>query len=167
MRPLTLIVFFNFKQNLSKVFFISWYFSTSRISGTWIFYYVYYTQKTIRQCKISIWIVLIVKWRYFQFSTKFEKCLVYLHLKKCLLLCFPKYQLCKILKKCMRNYLIQWQIGHKKRKDSMETRTAFSWILKLTSTFGGSPSDSASSFFKIASASCFEAVRTLIDCYIC
>ena len=37
LRPLTLIFFLNFKQNLSKVFFISWYFSTSRIWGTWIF----------------------------------------------------------------------------------------------------------------------------------
>ena len=44
---------------------------------------------------------------------------------------------------------------HKKRKDSLETRGAFSWILILTWNFGGGRSDSASTFFKIASASWF------------
>ena len=45
--------------------------------------------------------------------------------------------------------------GHKKRKDSLETWAAFSWILILTWSFGGGLSNSASTFFKIASASWF------------
>ena len=45
--------------------------------------------------------------------------------------------------------------SHTKRKDSLETRAAFSWILILTWNFGGGPSDSASTFFKRASASYF------------
>ena len=45
--------------------------------------------------------------------------------------------------------------SHKKRKDSLETRAAFSWILILTWNFGGGPSDSASTFFKSVSAICF------------
>ena len=45
--------------------------------------------------------------------------------------------------------------SHKKRKDSQKTRTAFRWILILTWNFGGGRSDSASAFFKIASASWF------------
>ena len=43
--------------------------------------------------------------------------------------------------------------SHKKRKDSLETRAIFSWILILTWNFGGGRSGSASTFFKIASAS--------------
>ena len=45
--------------------------------------------------------------------------------------------------------------SHNKWKDSLKTRAAFSWISILTWIFGGSRSDSASTFFKIASASCF------------
>ena len=47
--------------------------------------------------------------------------------------------------------------SHKKRKDSLETRAVFSWILILTWNFGGGRSNSASTFFtfQIASASCF------------
>ena len=43
--------------------------------------------------------------------------------------------------------------SHRKRKDSLETLAAFSWILILTSNFRGGPSDSGWIFFKIASAS--------------
>ena len=43
--------------------------------------------------------------------------------------------------------------SHKKQKDSLETWAVFSWILLLTWNFGGGRSDSASIFFKIASAS--------------
>ena len=45
--------------------------------------------------------------------------------------------------------------SHKKWKDSLETRTVFSWSLILTWNFGGGRSDSASTLFKIASASWF------------
>ena len=45
--------------------------------------------------------------------------------------------------------------SHKKRKDSLETRAVFSWTLILTWNFGGGRGDSASTFFKIASASWF------------
>ena len=44
---------------------------------------------------------------------------------------------------------------HKKRKDSLETRAVFSWILILTWNFGGGQNNSASTFFKTASASWF------------
>ena len=45
--------------------------------------------------------------------------------------------------------------SHKKRKDSPKVRTIFSSTLILTWTFEGDQSDSASTFFKIASASWF------------
>ena len=45
--------------------------------------------------------------------------------------------------------------SHNKRKDSLETRASCSWILILTWSFGGSRSDSASTFFKIASVGWF------------
>ena len=48
-----------------------------------------------------------------------------------------------------------WNHSHKKQKGSMKTRTLFSWILILTWKFGGGRSDSASTFFKITSASWF------------
>ena len=39
-------------------------------------------QKTTRQWQIQIWKVLIVTWWPFQFSMKFEKSLLCLHLKQ-------------------------------------------------------------------------------------
>ena len=45
--------------------------------------------------------------------------------------------------------------SHKKRKDSLQTRAACSWIFILTWNFRGGWGDSASTFFKIASASWF------------
>ena len=61
--------------------------------------------------------------------------------------------------------------SHKKRKDSLETRAVFSWISMLTWNFGGGPSDSASTFFKMASAyesflydNDFHKVTTIIGC---
>ena len=54
-----------------------------------------------------------------------------------------------------------------KREDSLEKR----WILKLTLNFGGDPSHTASTFFKMASADGyflyeddFHAVITIADC---
>ena len=44
---------------------------------------------------------------------------------------------------------------HKTRKESLEPWAVFSWILIWTWNFGGDWSDSASTFFKIASASWF------------
>ena len=57
----------------------------------------------------------------------------------------------KILKKVF--LLFSFQHSLMKPKDSLETRAACSWILILTWNFGGSRSDSTSTFFKIASAS--------------
>ena len=61
--------------------------------------------------------------------------------------------------------------SHKKRKDSLETRAVFSCISVLTWNFVGGPSDSASTFFKMASAygnfpydNDFHAVITIIGC---
>ena len=45
-------------------------------------------------------------------------------------------------------FLCNFYHSHKKRKDSLETRAVFSWILVLTWNFGGGRSDSASTFFK-------------------
>ena len=45
--------------------------------------------------------------------------------------------------------------SHKKRKDSLEARAAYSWILKLTWNFGGGRGNSASTFFKTARSSWF------------
>ena len=50
---------------------------------------------------------------------------------------------------------VSYNQSHKKRKDSPEARTIFSLTLILTWTFEGDQSDSASTFFKIASASWF------------
>ena len=50
---------------------------------------------------------------------------------------------------------VKFKHSHKKRKDSLETRTLFSWILILNWNFGGDWSNSASTFFKIASQSWF------------
>ena len=54
-----------------------------------------------------------------------------------------------------------------KLEDSVEKR----WILKLTLNFGGDPSDTASTFFKIASTDGyflyehdFDVVITITDC---
>ena len=47
-----------------------------------------------------------------------------------------------------------------KREDSLEKR----WILKLTLNFRGDPSDTASTFLKMASD--FDAVITITDCQI-
>ena len=61
--------------------------------------------------------------------------------------------------------------SHKKRKDSLETRGVFSRIPRLTWNFGGGPTDSASTFFKMASVYgnflCnhdFHVVITIIGC---
>ena len=70
-------------------------------------------------------------------------------------------------------HLNHMQIYHryKKRKDSMETRAAFSWISILTWKFGGDPSDSALASFKMASTygnflydNDFHAVVTITGC---
>ena len=53
------------------------------------------------------------------------------------------------------HYWYNFDHSHKKRKDSLEARVVFRWILTLTWNFGGGRSDSASTFFKISSASCF------------
>ena len=59
--------------------------------------------------------------------------------------------------------------SHKKQKDSLETQAACSWNLILTWNFGGGQGDSASAFFKIASASwlwCSENYNWLFICQI-
>ena len=57
--------------------------------------------------------------------------------------------------------------SHEKWKDSLETRAACSWILILTWNFGGGLGDSASTFSKWQVQIDFDAVRTIIDCFIC
>ena len=60
---------------------------------------------------------------------------------------------CFIFLEILFEYKNRFNYSHQKRKDSLETRAVCSWILILTWNFGGERSDSASTFFKVASAS--------------
>ena len=63
---------------------------------------------------------------------------------------------------CFSNHLNPlFKHSHKKQKDSLETRAAFSWLLILTWNVGGGPSDSAPNLLKTASAGCFWCSYTL------
>ena len=84
----------------------------------------------------------------------------------------PKISACWLFKEVSIHYLCNH--SHKKRKDSLETRGVFSWTSMLTWNFGGGPSDSTSTFFKMKSAygifpydNDFHAVKTVSGCYIC
>ena len=60
--------------------------------------------------------------------------------------------ICNFQMLSVKAYWSVYKDSHKKRKDSLETRAIISWILTLTWNFGGGPSNSALTFFKMVSA---------------